>query len=105
MVWATPVQFVRRWPYLFPANDDDRRLADSKQSRRRVTDANTDRKSRCKMYPIERSLCVRKPRLQTPKDIGIWSCAEADTVHYAGKANVRLRREKNVCRHARLDML
>src|SRR5258708_19743899 len=57
------------------------------------------------MHPIERSLCVRKPRLQTTKDIRIRSCAEADTVHYAGKANVRLRRQKNVCPHARLDML
>src|SRR5258708_15569651 len=57
------------------------------------------------MHPIERSLCVRKPRLQTTKDIRIRSCAEADTVHYAGKANVRLRRQKNVCPHAGLNML
>src|SRR5258708_3459358 len=57
------------------------------------------------MHPIERSLCVRKPRFQTAKDIRIWSRAEADTVHYAGKANVWLRRQKNVCPHAGLDML
>src|ERR1700733_594516 len=88
-----------------PANFNNRRLTDSKQSGRRVTEAHTDRKSRCQMHPIERSLCVRKPRLQTAKDIRIWSCAEADTVHYAGKVNVRLRRQKNVCPHAGLDML
>src|SRR5260370_2872395 len=57
------------------------------------------------MHPIERSRCVRKRRLQAAKDIRIRSCAEADTVHYAGKANVRLRRQKNVCPHAGLDML
>src|SRR5258708_33919495 len=35
----------------------------------------------------------------------IWSCAEADTVHFPGKANVRLRWKKDVCPHAGLDML
>ena len=43
------------------------------------------------MYPIEGSLCIRKSRLQTAKAPGVWSCAETDTVHDPGKANVRLR--------------
>src|ERR1700733_10735355 len=40
-----------------------------------------------------------------PKDICIWSCAEAYTVHFSGKANVRLRWKKDICPHAGLDTL
>src|ERR1700730_8588204 len=87
------------------ANDDNRRLADPKQLRRRILDTDTDWISRCQMHPVERSLYVGEAGFQTASNAGIRSDAEPDAIHDAGEAHLGFGQYVNIRLHPWRDAM
>src|SRR5271163_4315691 len=56
------------------------------------------------MHPIQGSLHIGKAGLQRANEIGIRGNTEADTVHNAGKTQVRSREHVNIGVHSRHDV-
>src|SRR5215471_10376307 len=86
-------------------NGDDSRLANSKQIGRGILHADTNGISRCQVHPVQGSLHIRKPRLQSADNVGIWSNSKTYAVHDAGKARIWFRHYINIGPHSGRDVL
>src|SRR5580704_13128108 len=73
-----------------PSNNDDCRLAYSKQVGRRVFHADPHWISGSQVHPVQRSLHIGQALLQTANYVCIRRHPEADTVHHAREAHIRL---------------
>src|SRR4029077_8112302 len=97
--------FVQGTPRSMSSNHNDGRLAHSKQFRRRVLHANTNRKPGGQMDPVQVSLHVRQARGQTTNHVCIGSHAETNALHYARKAHIWFGEDVDVSPHSGSDVL
>src|ERR1700758_2606911 len=53
------------------------------------------------MYPVQRTLYIRKPGLQSANNIRIRRDSETEAIHHSREANVRFRQNINIGPHPR----
>src|ERR1700722_18280791 len=104
-VRAEPERHCAMAPISAASDDDDGRLADSKQFRRRVLHTDANRIPGGEMHPVESALHVGQTRLETANNVRVRSHAESHAVYNTRKTGIRLRHDVYVGPRARSDAL